>query len=281
MLRVKNKDGIITYSFIFMLAMGILATIFLIFTLATSPHTVSYEQSPKIQIFKNITNENLRFIFTHTHWPIVHYMFPLFLGIVFHWKWAILIIYFWESFEAAVSILISVTINSGVISSWLSETAQDSLVGDIIMGLFGIITGCLIKEKIFKTIDNRMVVHKTRLRVYFFLALLITSPLELMASVTVDIPSLSGGIVIPIGAFIWWTLRYCSVILFSVLVSKMNTQTDKKKRCEWVFFLKVLLIPVGLVPLFSLLTVLPTFIMTILGATLIYVIIDAIFIYHK
>lgn len=89
----------------------------------------------------------IKFVLKQEHWVFVHFFVPftfaIFCSSFFK---AISIIFAWESFEAICAtigslIVISSRWTSSFFSEWIRESIGDSLIGDIAIGLVGILFG--------------------------------------------------------------------------------------------------------------------------------------------
>lgn len=94
------------------------------------------------------TNENIniiKFMYSNEHWVLVHYISMFYISTLApSMLTAVAIMYMWESFEVIASITTHIAYyNSGstypTFSVWISESAGDSLIGDIMVGFMGIL----------------------------------------------------------------------------------------------------------------------------------------------
>jgi hypothetical protein len=73
------------------------------------------------------------------YWAVSHSSFPFLVYLyLLDWKWVLLLMYLFETLEAAISV-----IGGGGPLSGQAESLGDSLIGDIVMGSMGIIVGVL------------------------------------------------------------------------------------------------------------------------------------------
>lgn len=101
-----------------------------------------------------------KFALKSEHWVFVHFMTP-FLFAVFSGSLStsICIIYGWESFEAALAIIISTVVIvsksfTSYFSDWLTESIGDSLIGDPFMGIIGILFAMYLMTTYFPEVKR-------------------------------------------------------------------------------------------------------------------------------
>lgn len=98
--------------------------------------------TPPVPCFPNaVLYPSLSFLCENKYWPVIHSTMPFILYSYFQNAMVVaLLMYAWESFEAIFEVFFN-----GVVIDQGTETLGDSVIGDIVMGLFGISIGYLTR----------------------------------------------------------------------------------------------------------------------------------------
>lgn len=95
----------------------------------------------------NATDLNWDFFYvTESPWPIAHQLNPFFIMLIFNCWWLVLLVmFFWESFEYVLAVIFKNSYGIFIGENGKLEPIGDTLVGDILNGIIGIILAyCLI-----------------------------------------------------------------------------------------------------------------------------------------
>lgn len=261
------KSTLIKCTFLFLIIV-VLVLYFLNFS-----HMIDGFSISKQQIYPNFLNNTklvsplvstIGFLFESEHWIFVHFFYPflisIFIRVIYENRFKscgtrelvnsiipMLIIYLWEGFEVFISTVVSILISLNVsifrhISSWLHETSGGSLLGDILIGIAGIVYAkiimsvLIIKNGSIRVVNSRSKYGDNAITFRMITFIILTCWMELLAGFTLIVNdkyvNVFGLKYVPIGYMIYPMLRLISFEILWLFFNFNYSDIMLIEKCE-------------------------------------------------